>query len=151
MGGAQTTTTVDLSANYLHWARLNMALNGFSDFSHTTVKADCLQWLTENREKFDLIFVDPPTFSNTKKDNRIFDIQRDHVNLLNLTMERLESEGTLYFSTNFRTFSLDASIKNSFDVWDITKESIPFDFSRNQRIHQCWRIRKVENHAAQVF
>lgn len=150
MGGAQATTTVDLSANYLHWARLNLALNGFSDFSHTTVKADCLQWLTENREKFDLIFVDPPTFSNTKKDNRVFDIQRDHVSLLNLSMERLESGGTLYFSTNFRTFSLDASIKNSFDVRDMTKESIPFDFSRNQRIHQCWQIRKVESQVVQV-
>jgi 23S rRNA (guanine2445-N2)-methyltransferase / 23S rRNA (guanine2069-N7)-methyltransferase len=142
MGGAQATTTVDLSANYLHWTRMNLALNGLGDFSHSTVKADCLQWLQDNQEKFDLIFVDPPTFSNTKKEHRVFDIQRDHVRLINLAMERLEHGGKLFFSTNFRTFSLDDTIRNSFAVRDMTRESIPFDFSRNQRIHQCWELHK---------
>lgn len=74
MGGAQATTTVDLSANYLHWTRMNLALNGFAETFHTTVKADCLQWLAEEQAKYDLIFVDPPTFSNTKKEKRVFDI-----------------------------------------------------------------------------
>ena len=142
MGGAQTTTTVDLSANYLNWTRLNLALNGFSETAHGIVKADCLQWLEENQAQYDLIFVDPPTFSNTKKEKRVFDIQRDHVHLLKLAMGHLEPGGLLIFSTNFRMFSLDNTVQDFFDIKDITRESIPFDFSRNQRIHQCWELRK---------
>lgn len=142
MGGAQATTTVDLSANYLHWTRMNLSLNGFAENIHSTVKADCLQWLAEDRGKYDLIFVDPPTFSNTKKEKRVFDIQRDHTQLLRLAMERLELGGLLIFSTNFRKFALDDEITGLFNVREITRETLPFDFSRNQRIHRCWEIRK---------
>ncbi len=142
MGGAQTTTTVDLSANYLHWTRMNLSLNGFAEYFHTTIKADCLQWLEENQAQYDLIYVDPPTFSNTKKENRIFDIQRDHLRLLKLAMEHLEPEGMLIFSTNFRKFSLNEEIADLFTVKEITKETLPFDYSRNPGIHQCWELRK---------
>jgi 23S rRNA (guanine2445-N2)-methyltransferase / 23S rRNA (guanine2069-N7)-methyltransferase len=142
MAGAVATTTVDLSANYLHWTRMNLALNGFADFNHTTVKADCLQWLEESRLNFDLIFVDPPTFSNTKKEKRVFDIQRDHIRLLKLAMARLEPQGLLIFSTNFRKFCLADEIGNLFAIKDISQESIPPDFKRNTKIHHCWEIRK---------
>ncbi len=142
MGGAQATTTVDLSANYLHWTRMNLSLNGFAENIHSTVKADCLVWLEENQAKYDLIFVDPPTFSNTKKENRVFDIQRDHPRLLKLAMECLEPEGTLIFSTNFKKFLLNNEVADLFHVKEITQETIPFDFSRNPRIHQCWEVRK---------
>jgi len=142
MGGARSTTTVDLSANYLHWTRMNLALNGFSSFSHTTIKADCLQWLEQDRGLYDVIFVDPPTFSNTKKENRVFDIQRDHVRLLTLAMARLADDGVLVFSTNFRRFFLDPGLERIFAVRDISKETIPFDFQRNLKIHKCWELRK---------
>jgi 23S rRNA (guanine2445-N2)-methyltransferase / 23S rRNA (guanine2069-N7)-methyltransferase len=91
--------------------------------------------------RYDLIFVDPPTFSNTKKDNRVFDVQRDHVRLLELTMEHLAPGGLLIFSTNFRKFVLDESLGLRFAVTDISRESIPFDFERNNRTHQCWELR----------
>ncbi len=142
MGGALSTTTVDLSANYLQWTRMNLALNGFSRFAHTTIKADCLQWLEENREQYDVIFVDPPTFSNTKKEKRVFDIQRDHVRLLTLAMARLVDDGFLVFSTNFRRFSLDPAIGQMFALREISKETIPFDFQRNPKIHRCWEVKK---------
>lgn len=142
MAGAVSTTTVDLSANYLHWARMNLALNGFADFNHSTIKADCLQWLEESRTHYDLIFVDPPTFSNTKKEKRVFDVQRDHVRLLKLAMARLEPEGLLLFSTNFRKFNLDDQLGVLYEVKDITHETIPLDFKRNTKIHRCWEMRR---------
>jgi len=141
MGGARSTTTVDLSATYLHWTRMNLALNGFSSFVHTTIKADCLQWLEEHCGQYDVIFIDPPTFSNTKKEQRVFDIQRDHVRLLTLAMARLANDGSLVFSTNFRRFSLDPSLERIFAMREISKETIPIDFQRNQKIHKCWEIR----------
>ena len=140
MGGAVATTTVDLSANYLQWTRMNLALNGFSGFAHRTVRADCLQWLEEDRDFYDLIFVDPPTFSNTKKEKRVFDIQRDHGRLLTLTMQRLAPGGLLIFSTNFRRFRLDASLTKQFHVKNISEETIPYDFYRNTKVHTCWEI-----------
>lgn len=145
MGGARSTTTVDLSATYLHWTRMNLALNGFSSFAHTTIKADCLQWLEEDCEQYDVIFIDPPTFSNTKKEQRVFDIQRDHVRLLTLAMARLANNGFLVFSTNFRRFSLDPALERIFAMREISKETIPFDFQRNQKIHRCWEMRNKKN------
>jgi 23S rRNA (guanine2445-N2)-methyltransferase / 23S rRNA (guanine2069-N7)-methyltransferase len=142
MGGAATTTTVDLSATYLHWAKMNLALNGLTELRNKVEKADCLQWLEESTGKFDLIFIDPPTFSNTKKDKRVFDIQKDHVRLIDLAMARLEVGGYLIFSTNFRRFKLEEKLQEIYDIKDISQESVPFDFSRNEKIHSCWEIRK---------
>lgn len=140
-GGAVATTTVDLSATYLRWTKMNLAANGFASIKNRVVSRDCLAWLEEERELYDLIFVDPPTFSNTKKEKRVFDIQRDHYRLLTLAMKRLAPGGVLLFSTNFRRFQLDSRITEHYQVRDISRQSIPPDFSRNQKIHQCWELK----------
>ncbi len=140
-GGAELTTTVDLSANYLAWARQNMALNGLGGPQHEFVKADCIEWLSQTDGEYDLIFLDPPTFSNTRKQGRVFDIQKDHVRLLDLAMKRLAPGGRLLFSCNFRKFRLDSVIEERYEVKDITRATIPFDFERNRKIHRCWELR----------
>jgi 23S rRNA (guanine2445-N2)-methyltransferase / 23S rRNA (guanine2069-N7)-methyltransferase len=168
-GGAVSTTTVDLSATYLSWARMNLALNGYGGPAHVTIQEDCLQWLesggrplpdqkavargqkpmpyqqkreaTRPSSQYDLIFVDPPTFSNTKKDHRVFDVQQDHGRLLELSMQHLAPGGLLIFSTNFRKFVLDESLEQRFSISEISRETIPFDFERNTRIHRCWEFR----------
>lgn len=142
VGGAESTTTVDLSANYLNWARMNLALNGFGGLAHETIQADCLKWLAEDRREYDLIFVDPPTFSNTKKERRVFDVQRDHRLLIEKSMARLAEGGLLIFSTNFRRFQMDEPIEKYYAIRNISKSSIPLDFARNSRIHHCWEIRR---------
>ncbi len=140
-GGAVSTTTVDLSKNYLHWAYLNLSLNGFSGLNHEMVKADCLEWIRTSEKVFDLIFIDPPTFSNTKNAGRTFDLQRDHGQLIRLAMARLDKDGLLVFSTNFKKFCLDESLSKDFALQDITGRTIPFDFQRNKKIHRCWEFR----------
>ncbi len=143
LGGAALTTTVDLSAGYLNWAKKNLAFNGLSLQNNEIVQQDCLSWLSETQSKYDLIFIDPPTFSNTKKKNRVFDIQRDHSELIDLSMRLLEEDGLLIFSTNFRKFHLDEKISKIYAVVDITQETIPFDFKRNKGVHKCWQIKKT--------
>ena len=138
-GGARTTTSIDLSATYLDWAAKNLALNGFSGTSHQLIQADCLQWLAHDSGEYDLIFVDPPTFSNSKR-AADFDVQKEHARLLALCSERLAFGGTIVFSNNYRRFKLDAEIAEQFDVRDISAASIPFDFTRNSRIHQCYEL-----------
>ncbi len=142
MGGAAGTTTVDLSATYLHWAQMNLAINGLTELKNKMEKADCLQWLEEATATFDLIFIDPPTFSNTKKEHRVFDVQKDHPRLIELAMARLEQDGLLIFSTNYRRFTLAEKLFSLYDIQDISLTSVPYDFSRNEKIHQCWEIRK---------
>ena len=144
MGGAAGTMTVDLSATYLHWTKMNFALNGLSELRNRVEKADCLQWLEENTGTFDLIFIDPPTFSNTKKDNRVFDVQKDHRRLIELAMAHLAPGGLLIFSTNYRRFNLDERLLTFYDIKDISQESVPFDFSRNKKIHKCWEVRQTD-------
>ncbi len=143
MGGAAGTVTVDLSATYLHWTQMNFALNGLAEQKNKVERADCLKWLETSTAQFDLIFIDPPTFSNTKKERRIFDIQRDHARLIELAMARLDPEGLLIFSTNFRRFQLDDRLPALFQVKDISRETVPFDFARNPKIHSCWEVRKT--------
>jgi len=142
MGGAASTVTVDLSATYLHWTKMNFALNGLAEQRNTVEQADCLQWLQKSKAQYDLIFIDPPTFSNTKKEQRVFDIQRDHARLIELAMARLDPDGLLIFSTNFRRFQLDDRLPALFKIKNISKESVPFDFARNPKIHSCWEMRK---------
>lgn len=147
MGGAKTTTTVDLSATYMNWARMNMANNGLSLDNNIMIKEDCLSWLKSHKGKYDLIFVDPPTFSNTKKKDRVFDIQKDHSELLLKASELLEKKnGLLIFSTNYRGFTLDKLLEKHYYISDITNKTIPHDFSRSKRIHRCYMMRiKAEN------
>jgi 23S rRNA (guanine2445-N2)-methyltransferase / 23S rRNA (guanine2069-N7)-methyltransferase len=145
-GGAAETVTVDMSRTYLDWARRNLALNGFSEGPmHRLVQADCLDWLAQTEERFDLIFLDPPTFSNSKSMTGTFDVQRDHVELLRQTSRLLEKDGVLLFSNNFRRFKMDREALSELLIEDITAQTIPQDFSRNPRIHNCWRIRAVKS------
>lgn len=139
VGGARRTTSVDLSNTYLDWAKRNLALNGLSDL-HQLVRADVMQWLAECREQYELIFIDPPTFSNSKRMDDVFDVQRDHVALLEMAMARLAPGGVLYFSNNFRRFKLDPQLEEQFVVDDISQQTIDRDFARNPKIHRTWRL-----------
>ena len=143
-GGAHSTTTVDMSSTYLEWAKENMNLNGFTGDNHRFLKADVLTWLQREKKKYDLIFLDPPTFSNSKSMDKTFDIQRDYPDLLHWTTSLLNSGGTCIFSTNFRKFKLDSSIFPELEIKDISEETIPVDFSRNKKIHYCWEIRRKQ-------
>jgi 23S rRNA (guanine2445-N2)-methyltransferase / 23S rRNA (guanine2069-N7)-methyltransferase len=140
-GGAQSTTTVDLSRTYLDWARANLELNGFAGREHVLVQADALEWVrTAPAGGWDLIFLDPPTFSNSKRMSGTLDVQRDHVDLLNAVGRLLAPGGVLIFSTNFTRFRLDADALPGLRVEDDSRATIPKDFERNARIHRCYRI-----------
>lgn len=140
VAGAASTTSVDLSATYLQWCADNLALNGLGGTSHQLVQGDVLAWLEAERHRYDVIFCDPPTFSNSARADD-FDIQREHVRLLQLAMARLVPDGVLYFSNNFRRFRLDGDAIAAFaDVEEISASTIPPDFGRNPRIHRAWRL-----------
>ena len=138
-GGARSTTSVDLSKTYLDWARRNLSLNGFSD-KHRLEQANVMEWLEADRGEYDLIFIDPPTFSNSKRMEGVFDVQRDHVQLLDLAMARLARGGVLYFSNNFRKFQLDEAISSRYQVEEISAQTLDADFARNAKIHRAWRL-----------
>ncbi|MEL0637219.1 bifunctional 23S rRNA (guanine(2069)-N(7))-methyltransferase RlmK/23S rRNA (guanine(2445)-N(2))-methyltransferase RlmL [Marinomonas sp. TI.3.20] len=140
-GGARSTYSVDMSNTYTEWARRNIELNEFSPRDHKVERADCFEWLRTNKDKFDFIFMDPPTFSNSKKMSEVLDIQRDHGELVRLAMARLSKKGELIFSNNYRRFVLDDSLVAEFDVDNVTKQTMDPDFERNTKIHQCWIIR----------
>ncbi|MGQ0697089.1 MAG: bifunctional 23S rRNA (guanine(2069)-N(7))-methyltransferase RlmK/23S rRNA (guanine(2445)-N(2))-methyltransferase RlmL [Panacagrimonas sp.] len=169
VGGARSTMSVDLSNTYLHWAERNFRQNGLGasfpkireprDNSpwrgkasprpspltpHTLVRADCMAWLREAgsnpAQRFDLIFCDPPTFSNSKKLDDVFDIERDHVELIRLSAALLAPGGVLYFSTNKRKFKLDPAAVEGLESEDITHQTLDEDFKRPPPAHRCWRI-----------
>ena len=142
-GGAAASETVDLSNTYLDWARRNFELNGIDEARHQIVRADVFQYLqaaAQAGKPFDLIVMDPPSFSNSKKMLDILDIQRDHMRLIDGAMALLASDGLLFFSNNLRSFALDEAVAQKYAVKDISKQSVPEDF-RNKKIHQCWEIR----------
>jgi 23S rRNA (guanine2445-N2)-methyltransferase / 23S rRNA (guanine2069-N7)-methyltransferase len=138
-GGARSTTSVDLSKTYLDWARRNLSLNGFSD-KNRLEQGDVMAWLESSRDEYDLIFIDPPTFSNSKRMEGVFDVQRDQVQLIDLAMARLASGGVLYFSNNFRKFQLEDNFAERYVVEEITQQTIDPDFARNGKIHRAWKI-----------
>ncbi len=140
MGGASSSTSVDLSNTYLNWGKKNLALNGLSEVRHRMERADCMQWLVRDDSEYDLIFIDPPTFSNSKKLDDVFDVQRSHKRLLELAMKRLSADGTLYFSNNYRKFELDERLEELFEVKEISSQTIDKDFQRRKNIHSCWKI-----------
>lgn len=146
-GGAQQTTTVDLSNTYLEWARRNMARNGFTGPAHRFVRADVLTWIDREvraGHRWDLIFCDPPTFSNSSKmGQRTWDVQRDHVELLSALARLLTPGGCAIFSCNLRTFKPDTAALERAEVAleDISAQTIPEDFARNPRIHRCYLVR----------
>ncbi|MCP4163987.1 MAG: bifunctional 23S rRNA (guanine(2069)-N(7))-methyltransferase RlmK/23S rRNA (guanine(2445)-N(2))-methyltransferase RlmL [Deltaproteobacteria bacterium] len=139
-GGAKSTLSVDASKTYIDWARDNMALNGFGERKHRYEKEDCFTFLKNCRDRFDLIFLDPPTFSNTKSSRSTLDIQRDHVALIKMAAARLEKDGTLVFSNNFRKFKLDEDALKAFKITEISEKTISEDFRRNNKIHRSWII-----------
>lgn len=142
-GGALSTTSVDLSATYLRWARRNLDLNGFDPADHELLQADCLEWLrqaAQERRRYGLIFIDPPTFSNSKRMTGAFDVQRDHVALLLGAAALLHDRGELYFSTNYRQFKLDEQALEGLVCEEISRQTVAQDFARNPRIHRAWRL-----------
>lgn len=142
VGGARLTTTVDLSGTYLEWCADNLRENNVGGTRHRLVQADALTWLEADTQQYDLIFCDPPTFSNSKR-AQDFDVQAQHVRLLRAAVARLADGGVLYFSNNFRRFRLDeAAIDEFAQVEEITARTIPPDFERGGRIHRCWRLQR---------
>jgi 23S rRNA (guanine2445-N2)-methyltransferase / 23S rRNA (guanine2069-N7)-methyltransferase len=146
-GGASSTVSVDLSNSYLDWAAANFKLNGLDPAQHRLQRADCREWLHEAARQpaagaraFDLIFLDPPTFSNSKRMQGVLDVQRDHPELIDLCMQLLAPGGLLLFSTNAQRFRPDPALEQRWQVTDISAPTLPFDFERNRRIHRCFEI-----------
>ncbi len=142
LGGASSTLSIDLSNTYLDWARRNFLLNKMGGKNHRLKKADCIDYLDSKYEKFDMIFLDPPTFSNSKSTANVLDIQRDHVALIRKAMKKLESGGLLIFSTNKLNFKLDEEVSKKYEIRDYTAASLGRDFQRQKKIHQTWLITK---------
>ena len=143
-GGAVSTTSVDMSNTYLNWAQRNFELNGLSPDRNGLVQADCRVWLQEGargRERYDLIFIDPPTFSNSKRMEGVFDVERDHPEFIDGCVRLLAPGGLIVFSTNSQRFRLDESLSQRYDVRDISAKTLPKDFERNPRIHRCFEVR----------
>jgi 23S rRNA (guanine2445-N2)-methyltransferase / 23S rRNA (guanine2069-N7)-methyltransferase len=144
-GGATRSMTLDMSNTYLEWTRRNFALNNISSSEHKIERADCVEWLNQPaKEKYDLIVLDPPSFSNSKRMSDTFDVQRDHVSLVKNCMSRLNPAGSLYFSNNRRSFKLDHTALANFEVEEISHQTVPPDFQQKKHIHRCWRIKAGE-------
>ncbi len=146
IGGARSTTSVDMSNTYLEWAKKNFLLNHLSG-PHQFIRADCSEWLAEqaqrsSSDRYDLIFLDPPTFSNSKRLEEAFDIQTAHVTLIQQAVRLLKPGGILYFSTNFKKFKLDIENLQPLHIEDITSLTVDEDFSRHAKIHFCWKIQQ---------
>ncbi len=151
-GGAKTTTTVDMSNTYLNWAKENLSINGYisnvyKDSRHSFVREDCLKWIEQainENKKYQLIFIDPPTFSNSKKMETSLDISRDHIALLSGCLALLEDDGRIIFSSNARHFKLDSSLNEDCYIKEITAATTTEDF-RRKPLHRCWVLAKQES------
>jgi 23S rRNA (guanine2445-N2)-methyltransferase / 23S rRNA (guanine2069-N7)-methyltransferase len=139
-GGARSSTSVDLSNTYLDWAAENFALNKVKTAQHRLVRSDVDEFLAHERQQYDLIFVAPPTFSNSKGAERDFDVQRDHAALLNACARLLAPNGTILFSNHFRKFKMDAAALTGLRVDELTHKTLPLDFARDKRFHNSWRL-----------
>ena len=145
-GGARTTTTVDLSNTYLDWAYRNLGINGFEGPRHRLLREDAREWLAraaQDPQRYGLIFLDPPTFSNSARMSGVLDVQRDHAQLIAQAMALLVPDGLLVFSTNAQKFTLGPALRQQFQVADISRATLPLDFARNPRIHCCFEIRHM--------
>ncbi|MBN6070864.1 bifunctional 23S rRNA (guanine(2069)-N(7))-methyltransferase RlmK/23S rRNA (guanine(2445)-N(2))-methyltransferase RlmL [Aggregatibacter actinomycetemcomitans] len=142
LGGAKSTTTVDMSNTYLNWAEQNLLLNDIEGKQHKLIQADCLQWLEKCDRQFDVIFVDPPTFSNSKRMEDSWDVQRDHIKLMTNLKRILRQNGTIVFSNNKRGFKMDFSGLEALGLSavEISRKTLPLDFERNKQIHNCWVV-----------
>ncbi len=144
LGGAKSTTTVDMSNTYLNWAEQNLLLNDIQGKQHKLIQADCLQWLERCDRQFNLIFIDPPTFSNSKRMEESWDVQRDHIKLMKNLAKILRPSGTIIFSNNKRGFKMDFQglEELGLNATEISAKTLPLDFERNKQIHNCWVIVK---------
>ncbi|MCL6359631.1 bifunctional 23S rRNA (guanine(2069)-N(7))-methyltransferase RlmK/23S rRNA (guanine(2445)-N(2))-methyltransferase RlmL [Pectobacterium polaris] len=142
LGGARSTTTVDMSRTYLEWAEKNLRVNGLTGRQHRLIQADCLSWLHNGHEQFDVIFIDPPTFSNSKRMEESFDVQRDHLALMKDLKRLLRRGGTIMFSNNKRGFQMDTAGLTALglNAKEITAQTQSQDFARNRQIHNCWLL-----------
>ncbi|KZZ41876.1 23S rRNA (guanine(2445)-N(2))/(guanine(2069)-N(7))-methyltransferase [Thalassolituus sp. HI0120] len=144
IAGAKTTS-VDMSRTYLNWGKDNFSANDLAISDHEFIQADCMQWLKDAAQdadaKYDLIFMDPPTFSNSKRMEGVLDVQRDHVQLIQDAMVLLKSDGLLIFSNNYRKFEIDNDALAAFDIDNVSHKSVPQDFARRKNIHMCFHIR----------
>jgi 23S rRNA (guanine2445-N2)-methyltransferase / 23S rRNA (guanine2069-N7)-methyltransferase len=143
-GGAASTTTVDLSRTYLEWAQRNLSINNLSGSVHQFLQTDCREWLKQAArapQRYDLVFLDPPTFSNSKRMEGVLDIERDHAQLITDCAALLAPGGLVVFSTNAQRFRLDEALAQRFDVRDVSAATLPKDFERNPRIHRCYELR----------
>ena len=145
LGGAHSTTSVDLSNTYLNWLRKNLAANKLDETRNILIRENCQTWLARESGRYDLILLDPPSFSNSKAMIDSFDVQRDHVDLIRLAMGVLRGEGQCYFSSNRRGFELDAASLEEFRCEDITGATLAEDFKRNRKIHCCWLIKHADS------
>lgn len=136
---AAFTKSVDMSNTYTDWGRDNFLLNDLPLSTNSIVRDDCMQFLTKEKERYDLIVIDPPTISRSKKMEAMFDVQRDYVFLIEKALHLLSPGGTIFFSTNLRDFSFDTSLFEGCTILDISKKTIPLDF-HNQKIHRSWKI-----------
>lgn len=143
LGGAKSVTSVDLSRTYLDWAEDNFSLNQLVGPQYQFLRGDCREWLARSPDEFDMILLDPPSFSNSKKMDGTLDIQRDHVELIQSAVARLSRGGVLYFSNNLRSFKLDKDKLTNVVIESITPQTIDKDFQRRSNIHQSWKITKI--------
>lgn len=144
-GGALETTTVDMSRTYLQWAEHNLSVNDLDSDAHEFIQADCISWLRDERggeRRYDLMFIDPPTHSRSKRMEEDFDVQRDHGQLIKDAAELLAEDGVIVFSNNFTKFKLDQFALSGFDIDDISQRTLPWDFRRNHRIHSCFILKR---------
>jgi len=139
-GGAKSVTSVDMSKPYLLWAKRNLSLNKFEGNQYEFIQDDCVKWLKECEKSYDLIFLDPPSFSNSKRMESHFSVERDHEDLIDNAMKVLNKNGTLIFSNNFRKFKMSEAVKKKYNVENISASTLPEDFKRNPKIHNCWKI-----------
>ena len=149
-GGAKSSLSIDMSKTYVDWAKRNFSLNSICTKSNKVIREDCLVWLdknVKNKDKlgqYDLVFLDPPTFSNSKKMDSTFDVQRDHIELIKKSMLLLDQNGSLVFTNNFRNFSMSSNIIERYQVCNISDNTFDPDFQRNKKIHNCWIIKHAK-------
>ena len=139
-----------MSRTYTEWAKRNLALNDLATPQHGFVQADVLTWLKEQQShsrRYDLMFIDPPTHSRSKRLEDDFDVQRDHASLLSLAAKLLAPGATVVFSNNYTRFKLDPQIGDMFEVEDWSARTLPWDFRRSPRIHRCFRLELKANAA----
>ncbi len=143
-GGASLVVSVDKSKNYLSWARQNFIINKLDDSKHQFIATDAMSYLKDSQQEFDIIFIDPPTFSNEKKKGLLFEVEKDQEELITLAMQHLNKKGILFFSTNKRSFKLSTNLLDKFIVRDISLKTIPLDFS-DKKIHYCFQFQHKES------